>query len=107
MPVTPLVSNPHVRENTGRVAVTRGPLVYCLEGVDLPKDVSPADVSLLINQQAARGFDVIEQPESAGRRHGHPRPGPGGVGEGGRPAVTGRGRESRPHRPPPVESTSC
>ncbi len=34
MPVRALESHPHVLENTGRVALARGPLVYCLEGVD-------------------------------------------------------------------------
>jgi DUF1680 family protein len=36
MPVRPLQSHPRVLDNTGRVAVTRGPLVYCIEGVDHP-----------------------------------------------------------------------
>jgi DUF1680 family protein len=30
------VANPLVRENVGRVAVERGPLVYCMEGLDQP-----------------------------------------------------------------------
>lgn len=34
MPVTLIESRPEVHENAGRVALTRGPLVYCLEGVD-------------------------------------------------------------------------
>jgi len=29
-------SHPKVRENAGRVALMRGPLLYCLEGVDHP-----------------------------------------------------------------------
>jgi DUF1680 family protein len=29
-------AHPNVRHDAGRVAVTRGPLVYCLEGVDNP-----------------------------------------------------------------------
>jgi DUF1680 family protein len=39
MPVTFMESNPHVRENSGRIAVTRGPLVYCLEEVDNGKEL--------------------------------------------------------------------
>ena len=31
MPVQKLESHPHVFENTGRVAVMRGPILYCLE----------------------------------------------------------------------------
>lgn len=36
MPVRAMESHPHVLENTGRVALARGPLLYCLEGVDHP-----------------------------------------------------------------------
>ena len=34
MPVTLVEANTLVQNNAGRVAVTRGPVVYCLEGVD-------------------------------------------------------------------------
>lgn len=34
MPVTLISANPRVREDIGKVAVTRGPLVYCLEEAD-------------------------------------------------------------------------
>jgi hypothetical protein len=52
MPVRYLEAHPYALENTGRVAVQRGPLVYCLEqadnaGVD-PRDiVLPADPAAL------------------------------------------------------------
>lgn len=36
MPVRFVQSNPLVRQHANRVAVTRGPLVYCAEGVDNP-----------------------------------------------------------------------
>ncbi len=39
-------SNPRVDENRGKVAVMRGPIVYCLETPDLPQGVSPLDVAL-------------------------------------------------------------
>jgi DUF1680 family protein len=39
-------SNALVRENTGRVAVERGPLVYCLEQADQPGGHSVFDLSL-------------------------------------------------------------
>ena len=41
-----VAANPLVRENIGRVAVERGPLVYCLEGLDQPKGASLFDWSL-------------------------------------------------------------
>lgn len=34
LPIEQLYANPNVRQDVGRVALTRGPLVYCLEGVD-------------------------------------------------------------------------
>jgi DUF1680 family protein len=34
MPVNFVRSNPHVRENTGKIAVMRGPVVYCAEEID-------------------------------------------------------------------------
>ena len=50
MPVTLTESNPRVRQNTGKAALTRGPVVYCLEEADNGKDIhmirlDPADVS--------------------------------------------------------------
>ncbi|HEV2123559.1 MAG TPA: glycoside hydrolase family 127 protein, partial [Chloroflexota bacterium] len=36
MPVRRMASHPRVAANTGRVALARGPLIYCLEGVDHP-----------------------------------------------------------------------
>lgn len=36
MPVRVMESHPHVLENAGRVALARGPLLYCLEGTDHP-----------------------------------------------------------------------
>ncbi len=34
MPIRRVYSNPNVKSNTGRVAIMRGPLVYCAEGLD-------------------------------------------------------------------------
>jgi DUF1680 family protein len=34
MPVTLMCANPAVREDTGKLCVVRGPLVYCLEEAD-------------------------------------------------------------------------
>lgn len=46
MPIRLLMAHPYVLENTGRVALLRGPLLYCLEGVDHP-GVELRDVRLL------------------------------------------------------------
>jgi hypothetical protein len=36
MPIRRVVSHPNVKDNTGRTAIQRGPVVYCLEGMDNP-----------------------------------------------------------------------
>lgn len=50
MPVERIRSNPQVRENIGKVAIQRGPVVYCLEEVDnganLPGIYLPKDAEL-------------------------------------------------------------
>ena len=56
MPVTRVAANPLVREDIGKVAVTRGPLVYCLEEADNGKNLH----LLRLPREAA--FDVREEP---------------------------------------------
>ena len=46
MPPQVLEANPRVADDTGRVALQRGPLVYCMEGIDQPNGVELADVAL-------------------------------------------------------------
>jgi hypothetical protein len=36
MPINPVACHPYVAENVGRVALMRGPLLYCFEGADNP-----------------------------------------------------------------------
>ena len=48
MPVARVYSHPEVRENRGRVALQRGPILYCIEGVD----------------NEGRIFDTVIPPES-------------------------------------------
>jgi hypothetical protein len=45
MPVRRVESHPYVAGNSGRVALLRGPLLYCVEGADNP-DLDPRDVCL-------------------------------------------------------------
>jgi DUF1680 family protein len=50
-------SNTRVVENNGRVAVQRGPLVYCMEGLDQPEGTSLADVSIRVGaKNSGNGF---------------------------------------------------
>jgi len=46
MPVQLIESHPLVEETRNHLAVKRGPIVYCLESVDLPKGVALADVRI-------------------------------------------------------------
>jgi uncharacterized protein len=51
-----LAANPRVADDTGRVAVQRGPLVYCLEGLDQPQGVDLSEVALRPGKQAGEDF---------------------------------------------------
>jgi hypothetical protein len=77
MPVQPVVAHPRITDTTGRVALRRGPLVYCLEGVDHPgvdlRDVAlPAGARLDARRESGllggvvvvRG-DAVETPPAA------------------------------------------
>lgn len=46
MPVRMMVAHPRVEQTRNQAAVVRGPVVYCLESVDLPGDVPVASVHL-------------------------------------------------------------
>lgn len=66
MPVQAVHANPRLREDLGSVAIQRGPLVYCLEGVDQP-DVSIFDVYMPLDPvEASRGFTAKVEPELLG-----------------------------------------
>ena len=56
--MTPQVieANRRVVDDYGRVAVQRGPLVYCLEQLDQPQGVSLYDVSLDLRQDSSSAF---------------------------------------------------
>jgi hypothetical protein len=55
MPIRRVRSHPAALENAGRVALMRGPLLYCLEAVDNP-DVDLRDVSLPRDGQLSSSF---------------------------------------------------
>jgi len=40
MPIRRVVSHDNIKDNAGRIAVQRGPVVYCFEGVDNPQGVA-------------------------------------------------------------------
>ncbi len=51
-------SNPRVAENLGRVAVQRGPVVYCLEQLDQPGAADLSQVSVVGNPKSLNNFDT-------------------------------------------------
>jgi DUF1680 family protein len=65
MPVVLMDSNPHVRENQGKAAVMRGPVVYCLEEADNGKELyrlrlgTPAGYSVTHKNDLLEGVVVI------------------------------------------------
>ena len=59
--------NPRVRENAGRGAVRRGPLIYALEKIDQPAEVGNLfDVTLTLAKDPSAGFKVETRPELLG-----------------------------------------
>ncbi len=61
MPVRRLSSHPRVTSNHGRLAIARGPLIYCLEAVDHP-GIDLFELSL----RRLDGFDVMRDHELLG-----------------------------------------
>lgn len=55
-------ANPRVADDTGRVAIQRGPLIYCLEEIDQPGGTSLSDVAVNPGRRVAEEF----QPEFRG-----------------------------------------
>jgi DUF1680 family protein len=51
-----MAANPRVVDDVGKVAVQRGPLIYCLEGIDQPNVPSLFDVTLAPPGLFDRGF---------------------------------------------------
>jgi len=68
LPMAPrlILANELVRENVGRVAVERGPLVYCLEQHDNPGPDSIFDVKLPLGAAPASGFKSKYLPHMLG-----------------------------------------
>ncbi|HEX5222634.1 MAG TPA: glycoside hydrolase family 127 protein, partial [Verrucomicrobiae bacterium] len=50
-------ANPLVEETIGQIAVKRGPIVYCLESVDLPKGTKPLDILIAPESNLRARYD--------------------------------------------------
>jgi DUF1680 family protein len=57
MDVRCLEANPLVEEDLNQVAFQRGPIVYCLESSDLPRDAQLLDVSIPNNSRMGARYD--------------------------------------------------
>jgi DUF1680 family protein len=58
-----LQANSRVAEDSGRVAVQRGPVVYCMEQIDQPAGTALLDVALEAGKQADSGFTSEYKPD--------------------------------------------
>ena len=56
MPVQVLEANPRVIDDLGRVAVQRGPIVYCMEQLDQPAGVALTNVAVNLSSKPAAQF---------------------------------------------------
>jgi uncharacterized protein len=65
-PLSLLESNPRLRENRGRVAVRRGPLIYCVEGHEIPPGRSVFDLSLPLGTEREEIFRSEFLPDLLG-----------------------------------------
>jgi DUF1680 family protein len=61
-----VAANPLVREDYGRVAVQRGPLLYCLEQMDQEDKGSVFDVALPAGPDPSLGFASEFRPDMLG-----------------------------------------
>jgi DUF1680 family protein len=61
-----IAANPRVPENTGKAAIERGPLVYCMEAIDQKGIDSLYDVSLPVGPDPSRGFSTEFRPDLLG-----------------------------------------
>jgi uncharacterized protein len=51
-------ANPRVADDTGRVAIQRGPLIYCLEEIDQPSGISLSDVAVNPGRKPVEQFQT-------------------------------------------------
>ena len=60
MPVVVVENSPHVRENRGKAAVMRGPIVYCLEEADNGKELYRLRLGSLGGYSVTHKDDLLE-----------------------------------------------
>ena len=66
MPVQVMEANYRVLEDASRVAVQRGPLLYCMEEVDQPDGVALGDVAVDMGKNPSGAFTTERRPDLLG-----------------------------------------
>jgi len=66
MPVQVLQANPQVADDAGRVALQRGPLVYCMEELDQPTGVAISDLAVDLGRKPQAQFQSQHQLDLLG-----------------------------------------
>lgn len=66
MAVRVTAANRRVREDLGKVAVERGPLVYCMEQIDQPQGIEWHEVTLTLRKDPGTGFQVKDRTDVLG-----------------------------------------
>ena len=61
-----LQANPQVADDAGRVAVQRGPLVYCMEELDQPAGVTMSDLAVCLGQKPQAEFQSEKKNDLLG-----------------------------------------
>lgn len=56
MDIVPVAANPRVAEDRSKVAIRRGPMIYCMEGLDQAQGVALADTSILLGPRTGGEF---------------------------------------------------
>ena len=59
MPVRKIYANTKVREDVGCVAIMRGPVVYCFEGVDNGEDIQALFIDKELSVQTVAGAEGV------------------------------------------------
>ena len=68
MPVEIVAADPHVKENFGKRAIQRGPLVYCMEEIDNPEYFDQIQLSPSTTFQTAFVSDILNGIKTINKR---------------------------------------
>jgi uncharacterized protein len=61
-----VASNPRVAEDRGKVAVRRGPVIFCMEEVDQSSGIALSDVAITVSERLGKEFQNEYKPDLLG-----------------------------------------